>query len=89
MEPYNQIECGTVSASWKSKPYHKHKVLFEIPESTVPVETYVKTMKISHYLTLEQQQMQALLILWVSKFTPKPAIKKLMHSYSSECMDSL
>ena len=89
MEPYHGIECGTVSASWKSKPYHEHDVLFEVPESTVQVETYVKTRKCSHKLILEPQQMHALLKLWDSKFTPKPAIKKLMHNYSSECMDCL
>ena len=50
MESYCGIECGTVSASWKSKSYHKHKVLFEVPESTVQVETYVKPMKGSHKL---------------------------------------
>ena len=75
--------------SWKSKLYHKYKVLFEVPGSTLQVETYVKTMKGSHKLILEHPQMQASLKLWDSKFTPKPAIKKLMGSYSSECMNCL
>ena len=51
----------------------KHNILFEVPESTVQVETYVKTIKGSHKLILEHQQMQASLKLWDSKFTPKPA----------------
>ena len=77
MESYHRTECGTVSASWKSKPYNIHKVIFEVPESTVQVKTCVKTMKGSHKLILEHQQMQASLTLWGSKFTPKPAIKNL------------
>ena len=89
MESYHRIESGRVSASWKSKLYCKHKVLFDVPESTVPVETYVKTMKSSHKFILESQQMQALHKLWDNKFTPKPAIKKLMHNYSFECMEYL
>ena len=89
MDPYHGIECGSVSVSWKSKSYHNHKVLFKVPESTVHVETYVKTMKDSHKLTLEHQQMQASLKLRDSKFTPKPAIKLMMCNYSSECMDGL
>ena len=52
MEPYQRIECGTVPATWKSRPYHKHEVLFEVQESTVQVDTYVKTMKGSHKLIL-------------------------------------
>ena len=89
MKLYCRIECGSVSASWKSKPYHKHNILFKIPESTVQVETCLKTMKDSHKLILEHQQMQVSLKLWDSKFIPKPAIKKMMRDYSSEHMDHL
>ena len=89
MKSYHRIECGTVSASWKSKPYHKCKVLIEVLESPVQVEACVKTMKGSHMLILECKHMQASLKLCDSKFTPKPAIKKLMHKYSSECMEHL
>ena len=89
IKSYYRIECGSVSASWKRKPYHKHKVLVEVPESIVQVETYVKAMKGSHKLILEHQQIQVSSKLLDSKFTSKPTIKKLMHNYSPEHMDHL